>query len=122
MVRYVRTHTSDGDDIYSGALDHSKLHSNDSLLYFLSRRLPADRFVELEPGIANTLSGQREIRDTLDAMSVPLVVLVALEKHEPNLTSSSNGVFVLDEFIRAHYVKDASFGSYTLLRREPRPQ
>jgi hypothetical protein len=119
VIRYIRDQTSEDDRIYSGVSDHSKLHSNDSLLYFLTRRLPADRFVELDPGIANTPSGQQEIKDALDSLSVPMVVRASLDYHEPNLTSSSNGVFVLDDFISVHYAETASIGSYTLLRRKP---
>jgi 4-amino-4-deoxy-L-arabinose transferase-like glycosyltransferase len=117
LVRYLRHQTSPSDFLYSGALDHSKLVLNDSMIYFLTDRLPADRFVELDPGIANTEGGQQELKDALETRHVPVIVLVALDQREPNLTSSSNGVFVLDQFIRSHYAEQASFGIYTVLRR-----
>ncbi len=126
VLRYVRAHTSKTDVIFSGALDHSKLFINDSLIYFLTERLPADRFVEFDPGIVNTAQGQREITEMLQAKRVPLLVLLAYPIVEPNLTASSNGVHELDDFIRRHYVKRAGFGGergphYTILEPLPMP-
>lgn len=116
LIRYVREQTSANDALYSGAADHSRLVISDSLIYFLTNRLPADRFVELDPGIANTVEGQREIAHELDTKHVPMIVLLALEFHEPNATSTSNGVVILDDFIRSRYEHAATFGPYTVYR------
>jgi hypothetical protein len=117
LIRYVREQTSADDALYSGAVDHSTLVISDSLIYFLANRLPADRFVELDPGIANTVEGQREIVHELDTKRVPVIVLIAHEYREPNATATSNGVFVLDDFIRSRYEHAATFGPYTAFRR-----
>jgi hypothetical protein len=117
LVRYVRNRTSSTDLLYSGATDHSTLVVNDSLIYFLANRIPADRFVELDPGLANTPRAQGEIADALRASGVPMIVLLALNPREPNQSSSSNGVFLLDEFIRSRYAEPISFGPYTVLHR-----
>ena len=117
LVRHVALHTPKGARLFSGAWDHSRLFTNDSLIYFLSDRRPADRFVELDAGIANTVDGQQELRRALAAHRVPVLVLVELDPQEPNLTASSNGVHLLDEYIREHYEQETVFGRYTVWRR-----
>ena len=115
LVRYLRLSTTSADRLYAGVADHSRLILSDSLIYFLAGRLPADRFVELDPGLANTLDGQREIAAAL-ARHRPVVVTYTYNRTEPNLTASSNGVYVLDQFIRRHYAATNSFGPYTVYR------
>jgi hypothetical protein len=115
LVNYIQSMTRVNEAIYSGAIDHSRLFVNDSLLYFLANRLPADRFTELEPGISNTRAGQREIMKSLEEKAVRIVVLLAIESKEPNLTSVSNGVHDLDEFLAEHYCPSRYFGPYTVL-------
>ena len=115
LIDYIRSRTADGEAIYSGAIDHSRLVINDCMLYFLANRPPADRFTELEPGFANTRSGQREILKALQDKSVRLVVLLDWDSNEPNLTSVSNGVRDLDDFLAEHYRPSRKFGRYTVL-------
>ena len=103
LVRYVRDNTRSGDAIYSGVQDHSRLVINDAMLYFLTDRRPADRFLALEPGISNTRSGQEEIIGALERNNVRLIVLGDFPSDEPNQTSESNGVTALDQFIHANY-------------------
>src|SRR5262249_11983858 len=121
VLRYVRAHTEKADVIYSGAADHSRLLVNDSLLYFLTERVAAGRFLEVDPGLVNAVAGQLELVEARQAERVPLVVLLAIPFTEPNLTDSSNGVHELDDFITAHYAKRAAFGEergvrYTILQ------
>jgi hypothetical protein len=121
MLLYIREHSGAHDPIYSGAIDHSKLFIADSLVYFLAEREPADPFMELEPGIANTEDGQKAIRDALEAKHVPLVVLSDLSHAEPNLTAVSNGVHLLDEYLAATYREVKRFGNYRVYLRNPGP-
>lgn len=110
LVKYVQDNTTSGEPIFSGVQDHSRLFINDAMLYFLTDRPPADRFLELEPGISNTRRGQEEIINALKQKNVRVIVLADFLSHEPNLTSRSNGVKILDEFIRANYRFDKRFG------------
>lgn len=110
LVKYVQDNTTSGEPIFSGVQDHSRLFINDAMLYFLTNRPPADRFLELEPGISNTRRGQEEIINALKQKNVRVIVLSDFLSNEPNLTSRSNGVKILDEFIRANYHFDKSFG------------
>lgn len=111
LVKYVQDNTKPNEPIYSGVQDHSRLFVNDAMLYFLTRRPPADRFLELEPGIANSLQGQQEIINALMHKNVHMIVLSEFKSIEPNNTSRSNGVTILDEYIRANYHFDRSFGN-----------
>lgn len=111
LVNYIHQNTNSGDLIYSGVKDHSRLFVNDAMLYFLVDRAPADRFLELEPGISNTHSGQQEIINALASKQVKLIVLSGIHSNEPNLTSKSNGITILDDFIRANYRHVRDFGS-----------
>lgn len=117
LVNYVYNNTRPGEPIYSGVKDHSRLFVNDAMLYFLVDRPPADRFLELEPGISNTLSGQQEIIDALVKKNVRLIVLSEILSKEPNLTARSNGIKVLDNFIRSNYHHHKDFGSQAVFVR-----
>ncbi|MDD5389269.1 MAG: hypothetical protein PHD37_07980 [Gallionellaceae bacterium] len=109
MIKYVMDNTKPGEAIYSGVRDHSRLVYNDAMLYFLTDRPPADRFLELEPGISNTRKAQEEIINSIKQKNVRLIVLSDILSDEPNNTSRSNGVSILDEFIRNNYHFDRSF-------------
>lgn len=111
LVKYVQDNKKSDEPIYSGVQDHSRLFFNDAMLYFLTNRPPADRFLELEPGIANTLQGQQEIINAIKQKNVRMLVLSDILSTEPNQTSKSNGVTILDEYIRANYHFDRSFGN-----------
>jgi hypothetical protein len=117
LVRLVRQATKPGDRLYSGALDHSRFVKTDVLLYFLADRHPADRFVELVPGLANTAAAQREIIHRLDAHSPPVAVLLAEHPLEPNLTAYSNGIRLLDRYLADHYPPLAEIAGYRVLSR-----
>lgn len=111
LVKYVQDNSKPDEPIYSGVQDHSRLFANDAMLYFLTNRPPADRFLELEPGIANTWRGQQEIINAIKQKNVHMIVLSDILSDEPNQTSKSNGVTILDEYIRANYHFDRSFGN-----------
>ena len=117
LVRLVREKTRPGEAIFSGVQDHSRLVINDALLYFLADRPPADRFLALEPGISNTLRGQEEIVAALERKNVRVIVLADFPSDEPNQTSRSNGVNVLDAFIRANFHMERRIGDRVVMVR-----
>ena len=117
LIQYIIASSSPGEVIFSGVQDHSRLFINDALLYFLTSRLPADRFLELEPGISNTREGQEGIVRSLLNKNVKMVVLMDYLSSEPNNTSKSNGIIILDEYIRSNYYLDKTFGRYQVFLR-----
>ncbi|HSP30759.1 MAG TPA: hypothetical protein VLO13_01925, partial [Halomonas sp.] len=118
LVKYVQDNTKPGEAIFSGVQDHSRLVIHDAMLYFLTNRPPADRFLELEPGISNTRRGQEELIKSIQQKNVRVIVLADILSDEPNLTSRSNGVTILDEFIRANYRFDRSFGNQMVFTKK----
>jgi hypothetical protein len=121
LVRHVQQTTQDGEPVFSGVADTSRLHRNDALLYFLADRPPATRWMEMEPGLANTERGQRELIDELEHRWIRTVVLRQWTLDtEPNATARSSGVHLLDAYLRANFVQSRQFGSYVVMIRQPR--
>ena len=112
LVRYIHGNTKPNEAIFSGVTDHSRLFINDTVIYFLTGRPPADRYLELEPGISNTVHGQQTIVNSLLQKNVRLIVLVDIVGYEPNQTSKSNGVYILNDFISQNYHLDRTFKTY----------
>jgi hypothetical protein len=120
LVDFVRRSTRPGEAIYSGVVDHQRLTVNDVMIYFLADRPPADRFVVLEPGIANARASQRETILALEAQHVRLLVLLESRSTEPNLSSVPSGASELDDYIRTHYRVVQRIGGYRILARRDR--
>jgi hypothetical protein len=114
VIREVAQRMDRGDFIYSGPRDHSRLFVNDSLLYFLVDGRPATRFVQMDPGLANTVSAQQEICDALLRKQVRVVALWDIQSHEPNLSSRSNGIHIADDCIRDNFDFIKTVGSYSI--------
>ena len=61
---------------------------------------------------------QREIVDALEKQDTTYIVLTdRFNSAEPNESSRSSGVTILDAYIGLHYVEATSFGHYTILKR-----
>jgi hypothetical protein len=121
LVDYVVSNTRPDEPIYSGVMDHSRLLINDPLLYFVTGRMPADRFMELEPGIANTLKAQREIIEALERKQVRVAVVFDRVSRESNLSGQSNGVHLLDEYLRKNYALVMQVGRHSVVQRQSNP-
>jgi hypothetical protein len=116
-VQLIQERTSPGDPLFVGNTRHDKVLYNDALFYFLADRPVATRYHEYSPLVTDTLSVQREMVRDLERERPPWVVLVGIpESKEPNASSRSSGVTVLDEWIREHYVPDTTVGIYQLWR------
>ena len=117
LIRHIRTSTRGDEFILSAVADMSRLFVNDAMLYFLADRLPATRWIEMEPGLTNTEKGQRELIEALESRNVRTIILRTLTSHEPNATSRSNGVHLFDEYVRRGFVGSRRFGAYEVLVR-----
>lgn len=117
MVEFIRANTAPDEPIFSGVQDTSRLVLNDALLYFIVDRPSATRWIEMEPGLTNTLAGQRELIEVLERSKVRVLVLWNKLSTEPNATSRSNGVHLFDAFVRANYAVARQFGDYLVMVR-----
>jgi len=117
LIAFVRANTTPNEPIFSGVQDTSRLVINDAMLYFLADRPSATRWIEMEPGLTNTERGQKEVVGDLDRQRVRVLVLWKMLSNEPNATSRSNGVHLLDDYVRANYVEAGQFGDYVVMLR-----
>ncbi|HWH82822.1 MAG TPA: hypothetical protein VNU71_11365 [Burkholderiaceae bacterium] len=117
LVAFVRDATSPEEAIYSGPADTSRLFWNDAALYFLAGRPAATRWIQMDPGLSNTADSQREIVAALERHRVRVVVLWAQWSNEPNRSSRSNDVHILDSFLQGNFVTARRFGDHEVLIR-----
>ena len=119
-IDYVRAHSEESERIYVGLHRHDRIWINDILFYFLAERGSATRYHELDPGLANTALIQEEIIFELAQDQTRLVVLLTIDDRaftEPNDSSISTGITLLDEYIRENYTPVFEAGRYQVLRR-----
>ena len=117
VVHEVAQRMNPGDFIYSGPLDHSRLFINESLLYFLVGARPATRFIEMDPGVANTEGAQHEICDALLRRNVRVAALLDFSSRESNLSSQSNEIHVADKCVREIFQFVKTVGAYSIYVR-----
>lgn len=116
-IRHVREHVPADAKIFVGNSRHDAILVNDVLFYFLAERHCASRYHELHPGVATTRRVQERIVEELRQAAVEHAVVVAMAPgREPNRSSESSGVTVLDRYLRANYVRVQQFGPYLVIK------
>ena len=117
-IDYIQRRTAPNQFIYVGDRRHDLIFINNALFYFLSDRASATRYTDLLPGVVTTSRVQSEIINDLKSHNVAYVVLCSMPlSNEPNKSSVSSGVTILDDFIRNNYKSVAEFGKYSILQR-----
>lgn len=111
-VKFVRARTADSDRIYVGVPRHDLIFANNVLFYFLADRVSATKWHHFDPGVQTTAPIQAEIVRELQSAAPPFVVLTSdwIDVREPNRSSISSGVTLLDDYIRSSYRRVAVFG------------
>ena len=120
-IRFVKERTTEQERVFVGNRRHDRIFINDVSFYFLADRRSATKYHHLHPGVADTRDVQASIVSSLDEQAVRYVILYsgAEEQNEPNLSSQSSGVHLLDEAIARQFAPVARFGRYEVLRRLP---
>lgn len=118
-IKYIQNKTERDEEIFIGNSKHDRVVWSDVLFYFLSERHSATKYYELHPGLTTTQEIQKEIINDLNKAGVRYIVLWAGSEdvNEPNQSSKSSGVFLLDNFIQKNYRIEKTFGSYIIMRR-----
>jgi hypothetical protein len=117
-IKYVQDYVHKGELIYVGNYRHDTIIINDVMFYFLSERNSATKYNELSPGSATTISVQQEIVEELKHNRVAYIVLnSSYEAKEPNESSVSSGVRLLDDFIINNYQITKQFGPYAIWKK-----
>lgn len=118
---YIESHTRPGQRILDGTVRHDRVFANDNLVYFASQRLPATYWNEYDAGVQSSYEVQAEMVHELEVGKTPYIVLDSeLEgMNEPNDSSKSTGVTLLDEYIHGHYVPVQTFGEMAIWQLKP---
>jgi hypothetical protein len=120
-IEFIDGHTTPDQEIYVGSTRHDRIFANDNLIYFASQRLPATKWSHFDPGLQNTYEIQKEMAHELAANAPPYIVLDSefVSVREPNDSSRSTGVTLLDEYIRSKYRLVQTFGILSVWQRVP---
>jgi len=114
LVQTLGEQSPNGQRIFSGVVDTSRLWVNDPMLYFLSNRRAATRWIEMEPGLTNGPREQADLVEELKRHAPPCVVLLNARSSEPNRTAYSNGTSLIDQYIRERYEEVEVIGPYQI--------
>jgi hypothetical protein len=108
-----------GTPIFVAPPRFDRVRVGDPLLYVLADRPNPTRYDVLQPGVVTTARVQREmVRDLRRARPPVLVRWIdpRARASEPNGSSRSSGVTLLDDYLRATYGRPRRFGPYVLYR------
>ncbi|MAE97397.1 MAG: hypothetical protein CL910_22335 [Deltaproteobacteria bacterium] len=128
LAELVEQNLPEGGRLYAGERRHDALLTSPMRLYFLLGRLPAVRYHELHPAVADTEPIQAEMIADLERHEVSLVILRRsfpddhLDRWREDLRSRvpSAGSTLLDETLRERFGRLEQVGGYEVLRRRSR--
>lgn len=102
---YVRQHSESDDPIFVADSRHDQFLINSVALYFIAERLPGSHWFIFDPGLQTRADVQALIIRDLEQHKVRWIVMddVNDQVREPNQSSISSGVTLLDRWIALHY-------------------
>jgi hypothetical protein len=112
--------TRPGEPIFVAPPRFDKVSVGDPLLYVLAERPNPTRYDVIQPGVATTAAVQREIVADLRRARPPVLVRWLDPRavaDEPNGSSRSSGVTLLDDELARTYGSPERYGAYELRRR-----
>jgi hypothetical protein len=120
-IEFIDSHTRPDQKIFVGVTNHDRIFANDNFIYFASQRLPATRWSHFDPDLQNRYDIQAQM---IQEMEIDSPVYVVLDSefdsvHEPNDSSRSSGVKLLDEYIHQKYQYIQTFGRMSVWQRIP---
>jgi hypothetical protein len=120
-IEFIDNHTSPNQKLFVGLSRHDKIFVNDNIIYFASHRLPATRWSHFDPDLQTRYDIQVQMVDDLEASQPPYVILDSEfdNVHEPNDSSRSSGVTLMDDYLHKNYRYNQSFGALSIWQRIP---
>jgi hypothetical protein len=120
-IEFLNGRICPGETLYDGLRHHDRVLIDDNGTYFILGRLPATKWSDMNPHLQNRADIQEQMISELQANKPPYIILDSEYEvfHEPNDSSLSSGVVLLDDFIRQQYKPIKQFGSLTILERDP---
>lgn len=121
-IEFIRSHTHAGQTLYSGLRQHDRVFANDNLIYFATQLLPATRWSHFDPDLQNRSDIQTQMVHELEQNAPPYLVLDSEFDlvREPNESSKSSGVTLLDSYIRDQYRPIEQFDKLSIWQRRSR--
>ncbi len=118
-IEYLGAHTRPTDALYVGLPHHDRILANDNSFYFGANRLPATRWSVIDPGLQNSAPIQQQMILDLQRTAPPYIALDSkfLGANEPNDSSKSTGVTLLDTYIQNAYQPVQTFGAIAIYRK-----
>jgi hypothetical protein len=110
--------TRPGEPIFVTDARTDRVTAGDSLLYVITGHPDATRYDVMQPGVVTTAAVQKEIVASLQRSHTRVVVRwldPRADQNEPNGSSRSSGVHLLDDYIKGHYRPIARDGAYQVL-------
>jgi hypothetical protein len=110
--------TAPGEPIFVTDPRTDRITAGDPLLYIITGHPNATRYDVMQPGVVTTAAVQNEIVAALGRGHTRVVVRwldPRAEQNEPNGSSRSSGVRILDDYVRTHYRPIARYGVYQVL-------
>ena len=110
---YIRRFSQPGEKIFVGLNRHDKIFINSVYLYFSTGRQPGIHWHQFDPGIQTRSDIQSKIISDLEKNAVHWVVRDGNFENvqEPNESSRSSGVHILDHYLSGHYRRVARSGA-----------
>lgn len=115
VVSFISNNTVDGEKIFVGNSSHVRTEGNNTIIYFLSQRLPAAKYYIFEPGLTDQSEIQKEMIESIDR-DVNLIVLAEVSIPRKFLESEINTP--LDNYIKEKFTLIKSFGLYSIYRKK----
>jgi hypothetical protein len=125
VANYLHARARPNERILAALDRHDTTYENPVALYFAAGLLPGTHWHQFDPGLQTRADIQANIVRDLARYNVRWVVRDASfdDIREPNQSSRSSGVFVLDHYLADHYRPVAASGKVAvwLLNSEPAP-
>jgi len=120
-IEFIDSHTRPNQQLYVGTTKHDRIFANDNLTYFATQRMPATRWSHFDPNLQNSYDTQTQMIQELEVNAPPYIVLDSEFDlvREPNDSSKSTGVTLLDEYLRKKYRHAETFGEMSVWQRVP---
>jgi len=118
-IEFLENNTRSDQTLFVGVPGHDKIFANDMLIYFAAHRLPATTWAEFDADLQNQSEIQNQMIRDLDGNRPPYIVLDSKlqQVYEPNDSSRSSGVVLLDDYIHKHYRPARTFGTMSIWQR-----
>jgi hypothetical protein len=118
-IEFIGSHTQPGQTLYVGVSHHDRIFANDNIIYFATQRIPATRWSHFDPDLQNRYDIQTQMVDELEHNAPPYIVLDSEFElsREPNDSSKSSGVTLLDRYIHDKYQPGETFGTMSVWQR-----